>query len=209
LLIPPKLHFFYTDRYNDGVTVPETAQARIKASSLQLFVERGYEAVGVQELCDSSGVTKPTLYHHFGSKRGLLDSLCLDLRDVLAPAVDSIGVLRDLTSVLTQLSEQLFLVASREPLWFRLLLLFYNAPSASPLRAAGTGIQALLRSRLETLFSDASVLHGNMRGREQAYTVSLLGTLFAYGSLLADGEMEWNADLPYRVIHQFSHGVYS
>ena len=41
-------------------------------SALTLFYEKGYDAVGVQQIVDSAGVTKPTLYYYFGSKQGLL-----------------------------------------------------------------------------------------------------------------------------------------
>ena len=33
-----------------------------------LFYAKGYDAVGVQEIVDKAGVTKPTLYYYFGSK---------------------------------------------------------------------------------------------------------------------------------------------
>ncbi|HIZ64719.1 MAG TPA: TetR family transcriptional regulator, partial [Candidatus Blautia pullicola] len=36
-------------------------------AALDLFYARGYDAVGVQEIVDRAGVTKPTLYYYFGS----------------------------------------------------------------------------------------------------------------------------------------------
>jgi len=47
----------------------------ILACALQLFSARGYDAVGVQEIVEAVGIQKPTLYHYFGSKAGLLHSL--------------------------------------------------------------------------------------------------------------------------------------
>lgn len=44
-------------------------------SALTLFYESGYDAVGVQQIVDSAGVSKPTLYYYFGSKQGLLEAL--------------------------------------------------------------------------------------------------------------------------------------
>ena len=44
-------------------------------SALTLFATRGYDAVGVQEIVENAGVTKPTLYHYFGNKLGLLETL--------------------------------------------------------------------------------------------------------------------------------------
>ena len=40
-----------------------------------LFYARGYDAVGIQEIVDAAGVTKPTMYYYFGSKQGLLEEL--------------------------------------------------------------------------------------------------------------------------------------
>ena len=44
-------------------------------AALDLFYAKGYDAVGVQEIVDRAGVTKPTLYYYFGSKIGLLQNL--------------------------------------------------------------------------------------------------------------------------------------
>ncbi len=43
--------------------------------ALDLFSLNGYEGTGVQEIADKAGVSKPTLYHYFGNKRGLLDAI--------------------------------------------------------------------------------------------------------------------------------------
>ena len=41
----------------------------------ELFYAKGYDAVGVQEIVERAGLTKPTLYYYFGSKIGLLRTL--------------------------------------------------------------------------------------------------------------------------------------
>ena len=50
-------------------------RSAILSNALRLFAARGYDAVGIQEIVDEAGITKPTLYHYFGSKQGLLESL--------------------------------------------------------------------------------------------------------------------------------------
>ena len=47
----------------------------ILKTAKSLFYARGYDGVGVQEIAEKSGVTKPTLYYYFGSKKGLLEQL--------------------------------------------------------------------------------------------------------------------------------------
>ena len=45
---------------------------KILSIALDLFSSKGFDAVGVQTLCEKSGITKPTLYYHFGNKEGVL-----------------------------------------------------------------------------------------------------------------------------------------
>lgn len=45
---------------------------RILATATRLFYAEGITAVGVDRICEESGVTKPTLYTQFGTKAGLV-----------------------------------------------------------------------------------------------------------------------------------------
>jgi len=44
---------------------------RILQKALGLFSEKGYDATSVREICEAAGITKPTLYHFYGSKEGV------------------------------------------------------------------------------------------------------------------------------------------
>ena len=48
---------------------------RILQSALELFSSKGYDATSVREICEASGITKPTLYHFYGSKEGVYRAL--------------------------------------------------------------------------------------------------------------------------------------
>jgi AcrR family transcriptional regulator len=48
---------------------------RILNKALELFSNRGYEATSVREICEAAGITKPTLYHFYGSKEGVYRAL--------------------------------------------------------------------------------------------------------------------------------------
>ncbi len=76
---------------------------RILNKALELFSSRGYEATSVREICEAAGITKPTLYHFYGSKEGVyralvdgtLDAFQQDLaRDLDAPGLDAVERLR-------------------------------------------------------------------------------------------------------------------
>jgi TetR/AcrR family transcriptional regulator len=48
---------------------------RILHEALELFARKGYDATSVREICAAAGITKPTLYHFYGSKEGVYRAL--------------------------------------------------------------------------------------------------------------------------------------
>src|SRR5512139_3648504 len=104
-------------------------RSRILSCALRLFASRGYDAVGVQEIVDAAGITKPTLYHYFGSKRGLLDAL---LTAYFCPLYDLIRQVadyqRDLPLTLNRTAGAYFRFARENPLFYRMQLSMYFAP---------------------------------------------------------------------------------
>jgi AcrR family transcriptional regulator len=49
----------------------EETRQKISQSALKLFAEKGYDATGVAEICESSEVSKGAFYHHFPSKQAI------------------------------------------------------------------------------------------------------------------------------------------
>jgi AcrR family transcriptional regulator len=182
----------------------------ILARALELWGKRGYDAVGVQEIVDAAGVTKPTLYHYFGSKRGLLDAL-IDtrweaLRNALVPAAAYDG---DIVRTLESIVRGYFAFARANPEFYRLLLAFSFAPPDSDERLASASRTAAQLEALEGLFEAAAWQHGNMRGRQKAYAATFLGMISTYIGLAVNGHATLDDELVYLATHQFMHGIFS
>jgi AcrR family transcriptional regulator len=79
-----------------GTTIdPARTRAAILEAATPLLYERGLDGVGVAELCARIGVSKETLYRHFGTKDGLVEAV-LEARSErvtrwLAEAVEAAG----------------------------------------------------------------------------------------------------------------------
>ncbi len=53
----------------------KSTRERILAAAAQIVEQEGVDGLTTRAICDATGVTAPTLYHHFGNKDGLLAEL--------------------------------------------------------------------------------------------------------------------------------------
>jgi AcrR family transcriptional regulator len=66
----------------------DATRAELIDAARELFAERGYAAVGTEEIVGCAGVTRGALYHHFADKRDLFRAV---YEQVEAELVGSIG----------------------------------------------------------------------------------------------------------------------
>jgi TetR/AcrR family transcriptional regulator len=182
----------------------------ILARALHLWSERGYDAVGVQEIVEAAGITKPTLYHYFGSKRGLLDALIDERSAGLGEALGKAAEYRgDLVVTLESVVRVYFEFARQNGPYYRMQLAFWFAPEQSDGHQAILARNAGQHQALERLFEAAARDHGNMRGRHQAYAATFLGMINTYIGLHLNGFAALDEQLVRQAVHQFQHGIYS
>ena len=185
-------------------------RAAILACALKLFAARGYDAVGVQEIVEAAGITKPTLYHYFGSKQGLLDTLLREHFDQLHAAVKTASAYQgDLPLTLNRVAAAYFDFANQNKVFYRLQLALWFAPPASDAFKAVSRPNNDLYRLIEELFVRAAADHGNMRGRHQAYAATFIGMINNYVALSLNGYAKLDDQLVYQAVHQFMHGIFS
>jgi TetR/AcrR family transcriptional regulator len=130
----------YTVRYVQSfVTPPDVAvegrsSSRILKQALELFSSKGYDATAVREICEAAGITKPTLYHFFGSKEGvyraLVDGTLERFRSEIVRALGQPGSLRER---LKRLARSYFEQACEHREAVRFIFgLIHNPPSSAP-----------------------------------------------------------------------------
>src|ERR1700754_1570583 len=72
------------------------ARDRLLLAAAELLEESGDRPASTRAICERAGVTAPTLYHHFGSKQGLLDAVLNHGFTQYVAAEESADPLRDL-----------------------------------------------------------------------------------------------------------------
>jgi AcrR family transcriptional regulator len=130
-----------TGRYSEGlrellqampksIDVPHATSAeRILSTALDLFAVKGYDATAVREICEAAGITKPTLYHFYGSKEGVLQALVTSgferFRRLVDSAMASPGTFRDRLKILAR---AMFESAHGQPHFWRFMYGMVWAP---------------------------------------------------------------------------------
>jgi AcrR family transcriptional regulator len=182
----------------------------ILANALKLFAARGYDAVGVQEIAESAGITKPTLYHYFGSKEGLLEALLTaNFAELYNTTEEATLYKGDLPQTLNQITTSYFRFANEHRLFYRMLLSMWFAPTDSIAYKAVAQLNEKQQQRLEDVFIKAAHDHGNMKGRQRAYAATFLGMIHTYIGLALNGYTEFTDELIFKAVHQFMHGIFS
>jgi TetR/AcrR family transcriptional regulator len=185
-------------------------RSKILEVALELFSKKGYEAVGVQEIVEAAGVTKPTLYHYFGNKMGVFSEVVTrhsrPFYDTLKEAAEYGG---DLPLTLLRVAQTYFQFAMKSPRFYRLQLLHWFSPDESEADQLVHKQWMAQHTLFVEMFEKASQDHGNMRGRSHPYAVTFLGTINSYIGIYLNGQVTLDQELAFRATHQFMHGIYS
>jgi len=183
---------------------------RLREEALRLFARRGVDAVGVQEIVDAAEVTKPTLYHHYGSKEGLMKAVLTQGFSVLNRTLDDLGPYdRDLPWYLERQAQRWIETVRIQPDWFRVQLSLTFLPTDNPAAALVRPDTEALGLRFQSLFEEAATQHGNMRGRQRLLAAGWLGTLNHWTGIHLGGWAEPDEAFLRAGTRQFLYGIFS
>ncbi len=74
----------------------EATRAALVRAARQLFAERGYAAVGTNEVVERAGVTRGAMYHHFRDKKDLFRAVYEEVeQEIVAQTATKMGAIED------------------------------------------------------------------------------------------------------------------
>ena len=190
----------------------EGSAAHIARVAARLFAAEGFDATPVRKIVEAAGVTKPTLYYHFGSKAGLARALLTDplnsLTDAMRGTLDSEP---DPVAALEAMIELNLAFSRDEPDRARFLYALFFGPMAAGLAeeiarivAALDGLWAELASRLAAAGEiDRKRIEGFLAMLRGAICVGTMDFLYCGQALPSDRAERVVADL----LHGFGIGA--
>ncbi|HNY22187.1 MAG TPA: helix-turn-helix domain-containing protein [Treponemataceae bacterium] len=190
----------------------EKAKTRevILKTALDLFALQGFESTGVQEIVNKSGITKPTLYHHFGNKRGLLDAIITEWGSQLFEIVERDAEYNhDIVMNLTVLTRDIISFALANQAFFRFQITLSSGAPDSVSFMAYQPLRVGINGCVEHMFNLAIADHGNMKGREKAYSETFIGMTRTWAMLVLNKEITLDDAMLTQAVHQFMHGIFS
>lgn len=181
---------------------------QIMKIALKIFADKGYDGAGIQEITEKAGISKPTLYYYFGSKKGILDSIIetkgKELIDCTKIACKyEHRFMESLTKVLKTQIE----FAKKESDFFRFHCSMINSPENSEAHTIYMPVIKEHRGAIIDFFINSTNEFGNMRGKEALYSTMFYSTMLSVALLSQKGIIQNDEETLFNVVHSFVYGV--
>ncbi|MCQ2601636.1 MAG: TetR/AcrR family transcriptional regulator [Treponema sp.] len=180
----------------------------IVENSINLFSKKGYEAVGVQEICEVSKITKPTLYYYFKSKAGLLQYISdTKGKELLERIQTALTYNHDFIKGLTDVLKAEINFAMGNTGFFDLHCTLLNSPDDSEQKNIYTPVITDIQKSFDDFFISSCAEFGNMRGKEKLYATLFHNNVVSTAILISKGKIKYSEETIYRIIHSLVYGM--
>lgn len=138
-----------------------------------ILVEVGYEGFSVRKLVERCGYSAPTLYHHFGDKKGLIDALLEERLGRLVVELRGVPQSDDPVENMRALARAFALFALENPTHYRLL----TQPRAEEVDPVPSGEEAnaIMAAPLEEMAARGMLVHPDLELVRQSIWVQIHG----------------------------------
>jgi len=184
----------------------------ILQKALEIFAMEGYAGTGVQKIVDEAGVTKPTMYHYFGSKEGLLRSIYeIHFANLLSNIIELLPYNGDIMKTMEALITIYIRLATEEPLFFWLTDHLRRSPRKGEEYKIVSEYYDSEHGAINELFKSITQHHSNLIGKETFLVSAYLSLINGYieASLSEDITLKIEDEEIRLLAKQFLYGIFS
>jgi AcrR family transcriptional regulator len=168
----------------------EEARRAILDATEDLLVGEGYERFSMRRLAARCGYTAPTIYHHFGDKQGLLDSLVEARFRLVLERAQGVARHPDPADTVREILLEFASFSIEHPTHYQLLTL-PRSPDAKPVESAEK-VRDLLEKPLTELAAQGRLATGDVEQAVGLLWIVLQGFLSIRSHV---AEAEWPREL--------------
>lgn len=194
-------------RRESGVELSGEVPRLIAHEAARLFAAQGFDATPVREIAQAAGVTKPTLYYHFGSKEGLAQAVLIQPLTWLVAELDQVlDTEADATTAAIRMAERMFEHCCEDPDRARFAHSFFFGPRSSSLAVelqhhAGELDRAW--NAAGRRLAESNVIDSD---RVEAFIVNLRGVIVIHTMLFLYRGVPLDPKLPGRLVDDLLRG---
>jgi AcrR family transcriptional regulator len=166
------------------------ARRTILEACQTLVVENGFDGLSIRRLSDRCGYTAPTIYHHFGDKRGLTDALLEDCFRRLLVRLRRVRRYPDPVDTVRERLRAFVRFGRQNPDHYRLMA--SRPPDAPEPLQAMEDSRALLEEPLHVLHAAGRLTHDDVEAIIQSFWAMAHG-IVTLGNARPD--IDWAPDL--------------
>ncbi len=201
--------------YNIDMNNTTNSRDTILQCALKLFGKKGYESVGITEITQQAGITKPTLYYFFQSKEGVFKAIleeyyvCFNrlLESVCTYALNTEFCFEDIYPVLARVVNTYFSFTQENEIFYLMLLsLSFAPPTAQTTIITKPYITRQYEIVIE-LFKNISVQHHNLIGKELECACHFVAMINANIGFWYQGHTKLDENKVRSIVQNFLHGV--
>jgi AcrR family transcriptional regulator len=151
------------------------ARAAILDAAQELLLDEGIGGFTMRRLADRCGYTAPTIYHYFGDKQGLLDTLLEQVSRALLTELEQVPVTGDPLDVMRAHFHTIVRFGVANPRHYRLLLA--ARPEGAPPVSSDEAARQRLEAPLERVFREGRLRGGDLEPIRQALWALMHGLI--------------------------------
>lgn len=196
----------------DNMNENKDNKQEIIQCALRLFSKKGFDGTSTMEIVTAAKVTKPTMYHYFGSKEGLLEDILRLYYEPFIKDLEQAATLpEDIALTFFRLAKVYFDSAVRSQDFFRFRAGMMLRDGEDTAYVTAKPYQEKEGRIVKDFFDKAAECAGNIKGKEELCTISFIGTVNATISayLQSGNDKLLTDDTIYRLRQQFIYGIYS
>ncbi len=173
-----------------------------------LFAFKGYESIGVQQICETCEISKPTLYYYYENKLGLFKEIFSIFGSELYENIyRAFEASTDFPGCLFSIFENVLSFSKDHPAFFSL---FYSLSTSSMRNESGL-VYAEFKKKIDALFLEVfekySGTFGNMKGYEAMYSRIFQSTLYYSVFSNVTFSLDLNKETIQKLVQTFLWGV--